>query len=111
MTDRLLSDYPNMYGDLSANSGRNALSRDPEFASDFVFAAFREADLGSDCPCTTGMEVTTRRGYCIAQRSLAREGIRGGTSDPAPHHLRQRSSSPQAEDSGLESFSRSVRRP
>ncbi len=31
ITDRLLTDYPNLYGDLSANSGNNALSRDPEF--------------------------------------------------------------------------------
>ena len=29
ITDKLLGDYPNLFGDLSANSGNNALSRDP----------------------------------------------------------------------------------
>jgi len=29
VTDKLLSDYPNLYGDLAANSGNNALSREP----------------------------------------------------------------------------------
>ena len=28
--------YPNMYGDLSAGSGRNALTRDPEWGYDFI---------------------------------------------------------------------------
>ena len=32
ITDRLLSDYPNMYGDMSAGSGLNALLRDEEHA-------------------------------------------------------------------------------
>jgi len=36
LTDKLLADYPNMYGDLSANSGRNALARDPDFATGFL---------------------------------------------------------------------------
>ena len=38
ITDRLLSDYPNLYGDLSANSGNNVLSRDPGFTRDFPAA-------------------------------------------------------------------------
>ena len=33
---RLLRDYPNMYADLSANSGWNALTRDPDFGVDFL---------------------------------------------------------------------------
>src|SRR5690606_17808497 len=36
LTDRYLSDYPNMYGDLSAGSGLNALTRDEDFARDFI---------------------------------------------------------------------------
>jgi hypothetical protein len=32
----MLRQYPNLYGDLSAGSGYNALHRDPEFAKDFV---------------------------------------------------------------------------
>jgi uncharacterized protein len=33
---RLLRQYPNLYGDLSANSGINALSRDESFAFEFI---------------------------------------------------------------------------
>jgi len=35
-TDRLLGQYPNLYGDLSAGSANNALTRDPEFARSFL---------------------------------------------------------------------------
>jgi len=35
-TDRLLGQYPNLYGDLSAPSGFNALTRDPAFGLDFL---------------------------------------------------------------------------
>ena len=33
VTDKLLGDYANLFGDLSANSGNNALSRDPQFTA------------------------------------------------------------------------------
>ena len=36
ITDRLLTDYPNMFGDLSAGSGLNALNRDQDFTRDFL---------------------------------------------------------------------------
>ena len=36
LTDRLLSDYPNMHGDLSAGSGLNALQRDEDHAREFL---------------------------------------------------------------------------
>ena len=36
ITDRWLSDYPNLFADLSANSGNNALTRDPSFTADFL---------------------------------------------------------------------------
>ncbi len=39
MTDRLLSDYPNMFGDTSAGSGLNAFTRDEDHARDFLTAA------------------------------------------------------------------------
>jgi predicted TIM-barrel fold metal-dependent hydrolase len=35
-TDRLLTTYPNLYGDLSARSGYTALVRDPSFGLDFM---------------------------------------------------------------------------
>ncbi|OPX32429.1 MAG: hypothetical protein B1H40_02585 [Candidatus Latescibacteria bacterium 4484_181] len=34
--DYLLQNYPNVYGDLSAGSGDNAMTRDREFARSFL---------------------------------------------------------------------------
>src|SRR3984893_3940263 len=36
VTDRLLSDYPNLFGDMSAVSGNNAMARDPAFTAYFL---------------------------------------------------------------------------
>jgi uncharacterized protein len=49
ITDRLLSDYPNMFGDLSAGSGLNALNRDPDFTRDFLARHQDKLLYGSDC--------------------------------------------------------------
>ena len=49
LTDRYLSDYPNMYGDLSAGSGQNALTRDEAFARDFLTRHQNKLLYGSDC--------------------------------------------------------------
>jgi predicted TIM-barrel fold metal-dependent hydrolase len=49
LTDRYLSDYPNMYGDLSAGSGLNALTRDEDFARDFLVRHRDKLLFGSDC--------------------------------------------------------------
>jgi uncharacterized protein len=49
ITDRLLSDYPNMYGDLSAGSGLNALLRDEQHARDFLDRHQDKLLFGSDC--------------------------------------------------------------
>jgi predicted TIM-barrel fold metal-dependent hydrolase len=49
LTDRYLSDYPNMYGDLSAGSGLNALTRDEAFTRDFLQRHQRKLLYGSDC--------------------------------------------------------------
>jgi predicted TIM-barrel fold metal-dependent hydrolase len=54
VTDRLLSEYPNLYGDLSANSGRNSLGRDPDFAARFLERHQNKLMFGSDCPCRDG---------------------------------------------------------
>src|SRR4051812_2192403 len=54
ITDKLLGDYPNLYGDLSANSSNNALSRDPEFTKDFLARPHAKLMFGSDCSCTDG---------------------------------------------------------
>jgi predicted TIM-barrel fold metal-dependent hydrolase len=49
LTDRYLTDYPNMYGDLSAGSGLNALTRDEAFTRDFLQRHQRKLLFGSDC--------------------------------------------------------------
>jgi len=49
LTDRYLSDYANMYGDLSANSGLNALMRDEEHARPFLERHQDKLVYGSDC--------------------------------------------------------------
>ena len=71
LTDRLLSDYPNIYGDLSAGSGLNSIARDPEFARGFLDRHQRRLIWGSDCNCHDGRGTGIRRGNCIAERSLA----------------------------------------
>jgi predicted TIM-barrel fold metal-dependent hydrolase len=49
ITDRLLADYPNMFGDHSAGSGLNFLVRDPEFAAGFIERHQDKLMYGSDC--------------------------------------------------------------
>jgi predicted TIM-barrel fold metal-dependent hydrolase len=49
LTDRYLSDYPNMFGDVSAGSGNNALTRDEGFARDFIQRHQDKLVYGSDC--------------------------------------------------------------
>jgi predicted TIM-barrel fold metal-dependent hydrolase len=49
LTDRYLSDYPNMFGDLSAGSGLNALTRDEDFTREFIKRHRQKLLFGSDC--------------------------------------------------------------
>ncbi|MBY0507229.1 MAG: amidohydrolase [Bryobacteraceae bacterium] len=76
LTDRFLSDYPNLYGDLSANSGNNALSRDPEFARSFLKRHQNKLMFGCDCSCqdghgTGGTPLLARlKGKCVARDTL-----------------------------------------
>ncbi|MEO9004224.1 MAG: amidohydrolase family protein [Ginsengibacter sp.] len=55
ITDRYLSDYPNMYGDLSAGSGLNALTRDEDHARLFLERHQDKLVYGSDCDDTSGL--------------------------------------------------------
>ena len=65
ITDRLLSDYPNMYGDLSAGSGLNALQRDEAHAREFLKRHQNKLIYGSDCsdregkgtPCSGSQQI------------------------------------------------------
>jgi predicted TIM-barrel fold metal-dependent hydrolase len=54
ITDRYLSDYPNMFGDLSAGSGLNALTRDEAFTRDFLKRHQNKLLYGSDCTDVDG---------------------------------------------------------
>ena len=54
LTDRYLSDYPNMFGDLSAGSGEGAFKRDPDHARDFLARHQDKLLYGSDCNDATG---------------------------------------------------------
>lgn len=49
LTERYLNDYPNMYGDLSAGSGLNALTRDESFTPGFFERHQDKLVYGSDC--------------------------------------------------------------
>jgi len=49
ITDRLLSDYPNMYGDMSAGSGLNSMLRDEDHARGFLRRHQDKLLFGSDC--------------------------------------------------------------
>jgi uncharacterized protein len=49
ISDRLLADYPNMYGDLSAQSGLNSMLRDEGHAREFLKRHQDKLLYGSDC--------------------------------------------------------------
>lgn len=66
LTDRLLADYPNMFGDLSAGSGLNAFRRDPEHAQDFFNRHQDKLLFGSDC-----QDVEGRGANCVGAQMLA----------------------------------------
>ena len=80
VTDKLLADYPNLFGDLAANSGNNALSRDPEFTADFLKRHQDKLIFGSDCACSDG-----KGGGHLAGRKPHRQpdgGQMRGAGDP-----------------------------
>jgi predicted TIM-barrel fold metal-dependent hydrolase len=61
VTDRFLSDYPNMLADMSANSCNNFLNRDPEFAAAFLVRHQDKLMFGSDCACLDGRGTVASR--------------------------------------------------
>ncbi len=71
LTDKLLGDYANLYADLSAGSGLNAITRDPEFYRGFIARHSAKLLWGSDCDCNDGKGGGIRSGFCLAERSLA----------------------------------------
>jgi predicted TIM-barrel fold metal-dependent hydrolase len=89
LTDRFLSDFPNLYADMSANSGNNALSRDPGFTRDFLVRHRSKLIFGSDCACADGKgagisqgnnpEAQRLAGKCVARETL---GLLKGLTSP-----------------------------
>jgi predicted TIM-barrel fold metal-dependent hydrolase len=81
ITDKLLSDYQNLFADLSANSGNNGLSRDPEFTEGFLRRHQEKLIFGSDCACSDGNgggvsqqnnpAASRLAGKCVARETLA----------------------------------------
>ena len=81
VTDTLLGDYPNLFGDLSANSGNNAMSRDAEFTADFLKRHRDKLFFGSDCSCADGRgggvsqnnnpSAARMVGKCVARETLS----------------------------------------
>ena len=49
LTDRMLSDYPNVFGDMSAGSGLNSMLRDEDHARQFLARHQDKLMFGSDC--------------------------------------------------------------
>lgn len=89
LTDRWLSDFPNLYADMSANSGNNALSRDPDFSREFIARHKSKLIFGSDCSCSDGKgagvsqannpEARRLEGKCVARATL---GLLKGLTTP-----------------------------
>ena len=80
VTDKWLGDYANLFGDMSANSGNNAMSRDAEFTADFLMRHQNKLLFGSDCSCADGHgggvsqsnnpAASRLSGKCVARETL-----------------------------------------
>jgi uncharacterized protein len=80
VTDTWLGEFPNLYGDMSANSGNNAMSRDPVFTTAFLTRHQDKLIFGSDCGCTDGHgggvsqgnnpTASRMAGKCVARETL-----------------------------------------
>ncbi|MEZ6092003.1 MAG: amidohydrolase family protein [Pirellulaceae bacterium] len=70
LLDRLLGEYPNLYADMSAGSGFNALSRDEEFTARFIERHPDQMLFGSDCPCRDGKGLNFK-GLCYSTQLQA----------------------------------------
>jgi predicted TIM-barrel fold metal-dependent hydrolase len=89
LSDRWLSEFPNFYADMSANSGNNALSRDPDFSPGFITRHKTKLIFGSDCSCADGKgsgvshnnnpEASRLAGKCVARETL---GLLKGLTSP-----------------------------
>jgi len=77
LTDRWLAEFSNFYVDMSANSGYNGLSRDPDFTRGFLVRHQSKLMFGCDCTCkdghgTGGSPILPQlKGKCVARETLA----------------------------------------
>jgi uncharacterized protein len=77
ISDKWLSDYPNLWADMSANSCNNFLNRDPDFTAAFLNRQQDKLIFGCDCPCSDGRgggntnPSPRLHGKCIARETLA----------------------------------------
>lgn len=72
LTDRYLADFPNMFADMSAGSGLNALTRDEEHATGFLDRHQDKILYGSDCNDAVGQGSACQGAQTIAAiRKLA----------------------------------------
>ncbi|HLK47103.1 MAG TPA: amidohydrolase family protein [Bryobacteraceae bacterium] len=77
ISDRWLSDFPNLWADMSANSCNNFLNRDPNFTAGFLERHQDKLLFGCDCPCSDGRgggntnPSPRLHGKCIARETLA----------------------------------------
>ncbi|MEJ5978822.1 amidohydrolase family protein [Novosphingobium sp. PS1R-30] len=75
LTEKLLADYPNMFGDLGAPSGLIQLARDSEFTSGFLDRHQDKLLFGSDCGCIDGRGGTLAAvGTSAMQTRMAAQG-------------------------------------
>jgi predicted TIM-barrel fold metal-dependent hydrolase len=84
LTERYLSDYPNMYGDLSAGSGLNALTRDEDFMREFLTRHQSKLAYGSDCndldgggPKCLGAQIIAAIRRLAANKTIERQLLYG----------------------------------
>jgi len=81
LTDRYLTDYPNMFGDLSAGSGLNAFTRDEEHGAAFLLRHHTKLLYGSDCADVEGQgEKCSGAGMLAMVRKLVKD-------ETALHHI------------------------
>src|SRR5205807_18597 len=100
-TDRLLTDYPNMFGDLSAGSGLNALRRDEEHARGFLIHHRKKLLYGSDCDDRIGTGEKCSGSQCLAtlrnlitDRRALKDILSGNARRVIPARSHERSSDP-----------------
>lgn len=66
LTDRYLADYPNIFADMSAGSGLNALTRDEDHTRGFLDRHQNKILYGSDCDDRVGMGAACSGSQTIA---------------------------------------------